>query len=70
MWKEVNTPPRMRQEEGGMIYLAIDNGSEGWSLEKYATAEAALEAVRKGNTYGYEWKILRELKVSVEAADD
>lgn len=54
-----------------MIYLAIDYGVyEGWKLVECKDAEDALERVRGGWTYGEPWKILKELKVSVEECDD
>ena len=49
-----------------MIYLAIFYGAgEGWSLMPLQDANLAMEAVRRGETYGNPWKILRELEVMV-----
>ena len=54
-----------------MIYLAIDYGTyEGWRLEEYETAEAALKAVKSGQFSSSPWKILKELKISVEDSDE
>jgi len=47
------------------IYLAINYGVEGWSLKPYDIVSDALEAVKNGETYGNEWKILRELELKV-----
>ena len=53
------------------IYLAINYGSEGWSLTEYKTPTEALNAVKDGDTYGTEWKIFKELQVKiVEEGDD
>ena len=48
------------------IYLALDYGPEGWALTKYDTASEALQAVKDGETYGNEWKILKELDITIE----
>ena len=49
------------------IYLAINYGAyEGWKFEPYDTASEALQAVKDGETYGNEWKILKQLDVKVE----
>ena len=48
------------------IYLAINYGAyAGWTLTPYNTGDEALQAVRDGETYGNEWKILRELDIAV-----
>lgn len=48
------------------IYLAINYGCyEGWKLEPHDTAFEALDAVKNGETYGQEWKILRDLEITV-----
>jgi hypothetical protein len=52
-----------------LIYLAINYGAyEGWKLTPYLSADVAIEAVKRGETYGSEWKILKE--VSVKAIDE
>lgn len=52
-----------------MFYLAVNYGTyEGWRLTEYPTAQEALKAVYSGQTFGNEWKILKEMKV--EIADD
>jgi|AZIF01.1.fsa_nt_gi hypothetical protein len=51
------------------IFLAINCGMrEGWRLEPFDTAFEAFNAVKSGfaNTYGYEWKIVRELEIKIE----
>lgn len=49
------------------IYLAINYGQDGWSLNSHDTALKALEAVQKKGFYsGNEWKILKELDIKVE----
>lgn len=48
------------------VYLAINFGSEGWKLEPFLDVNVALNAVKKGSTYGNEWKILKELEVVVK----
>jgi len=54
-----------------MIYLAIDYGTyEGWRLEEYETAEAALEALKSGKFSGSPWKILKELKITIEESGE
>lgn len=53
-----------------MIYLAINYGVyEGWKLVECKDAVHALERVKNGETSGEPWKILKELKVSVEESD-
>ena len=67
--------PRSEEHRGGrwivaQIYLGINYGAyEGWKLEPYGTPYAALQAVKDGETYGNEWKILRELDIKVEEQD-
>jgi len=54
-----------------MVYLAIDYGCyEGWRLEEYETPELALEAVKSGQFSGSPWKILKELKITIEESDE
>jgi len=49
------------------VYLAINYGPyEGWQLNPYDTAFEALKAVRDGETYGHEWKILKELDIKID----
>ena len=49
-----------------MVFLAINYGSyEGWTLTEYLTGQDALNAVRGGESYGNEWKILKELQITV-----
>ena len=46
------------------IYLAINMGGscvDEWSLERYDTPYEALQAVDNGETYGREWKMLKEM---------
>ena len=48
------------------IFLAINYGAhEGWKLTPFNTAFEALDAVKSGETYGNEWKIVRELEITV-----
>jgi hypothetical protein len=54
-----------------MIFLAINYGCyEGWELKEYASAEEAIAAVKSGETHGIEWKILKELTISVDEGCD
>ena len=54
-----------------MVYLAIDYGCyEGWRLEEYETPELALEAVKSGQFSGSPWKILKELKITIEDSNE
>ena len=47
------------------IYLAINYGCyEGWKLEPYDTVFEAVDAVKSGQTFGNEWKIVRELEIT------
>jgi len=47
-----------------LIFLAINYGAyEGWKLTPYLSADVALEAVKRGETYGNEWKILKEIQI-------
>jgi hypothetical protein len=46
-----------------LIFLATDYGCEGWKLREFDSAGAAIEAVKKGDTYGNTWKILQEIPV-------
>lgn len=46
------------------IYLAINMGGsyvDEWLLERYDTPYEALQAVDNGETYGREWKMLKEM---------
>ena len=52
------------------IYLAVNCGSEGWALTPYDTGDEALQAAKDGETYGNEWKILRELDIAVNEEDE
>ncbi len=51
------------------IYLAINYGTEGWTLTPYDIAAEALQAVKDGEVYG-EWKILRELDIKVDETEE
>jgi len=54
-----------------MVYLAIDYGTyEGWLLQEYEIPEDALKAVKSGQFSGSPWKILKELKVTIEESDE
>jgi len=53
----------------GQIYLGINYGTEGWTLTPYDIAAKALRAVKDGETYGNEWKILRELDIKVDETE-
>ena len=50
----------------GGIFLAINYGVEGWQLKPCLNAETALDSVKNGNTFGNEWKILKEIDVVVK----
>ena len=52
------------------IYLALDYMSEGWQLNPYDTTAEALQAVKDGETYGNQWKILRELDIKVDETEE
>jgi|GEM_PF-3015907 len=53
------------------IYLAVNNGAcEGWSLTEYETGIDALAAVQKGETHSNEWKILKELQITIKGEGD
>lgn len=53
-----------------MYYLAINYGSEGWQLNPCDSPELALKSVKEGGSFGNEWKILKELNVTVEDANN
>ena len=48
------------------IFLAINLGSHGWQLEPCKTAFEALVAAKSGQAAGNEWKIVRELRITVD----
>jgi hypothetical protein len=51
-------------------FLAINYGTyEGWKLEPFDTPQEALSAAMTGETYGNEWKILKEIAVFTEETD-
>jgi hypothetical protein len=53
------------------IFLAINYGAyKGWGLEPFDTAFEAMAAVKSGETYGNEWKIVRELEIHIESKPD
>ena len=55
----------------GQIYLAINYGAyEGWKLTPYDIAAEALQAVKDGETYGNEWKILKELDIKINETEE
>lgn len=50
-----------------MYYLAVNYGCyEGWKLTPYDSPDKALQSVKDGETYGQEWKVLKELDVLVK----
>lgn len=54
-----------------MVFLAINLGChEGWALEEFPTSKEALNAVKNGKTWGNEWKILKELVVTVASDEE
>lgn len=57
---------------GIKYYLAVYHGShEGWTLREHDTAIDALKAVTEGGeTYGNEWKILKELEITVKDEEE
>lgn len=48
------------------FYLAVNYGYEEWALKEYPSAQEAIKAAQSGENAGYEWKILKELPVTVE----
>ena len=50
----------------GGIFLAINYGVEGWQLTPFFNAGTALDAVKNGDTFGSEWKILKEIDVGIK----
>ncbi len=53
------------------IYLAINYGTyEGWKLTPYDLAAEAMQAVKDGEGYGQEWKILKELDIKIAEEED
>jgi hypothetical protein len=53
----------MSQDEIEKVYVAVNYGAyEGWLLERFDSVQEAIEHIMTGQTYGYEWKILREIK--------
>lgn len=50
-----------------MITLAINNGGyEGWSLKEYKNIKEVISAIKKGGTYGLEWKVFKELEITIK----
>jgi len=56
----------------GSIFLGINYGCyEGWKLTEFPSADDALQAVKDGDeTYGNEWKILRELDIEIKETEN
>jgi len=53
------------------IFLCVDYGSpENWILEEFETIEKAIEHVKKGSYLGLEWKIVKELEITVKKEKD
>ena len=44
-----------------MYYLAVNCVSEGWSLKKFATLEEIKKSIKTGETFGNEFKVLKEI---------
>jgi len=52
-------------------FLAINHGPhEGWTLTPYDSPHKALQVVKKGEAYGNEWKILKEVDIIVNEAEE
>lgn len=47
-----------------MYYLAINNGTEGWSLRAFDTLEALTLEITQGGTYS-EFRIFKELELKI-----
>jgi hypothetical protein len=48
-----------------MYYLALNNLSEGWSLEKLSLDEIKIR-IKTGQTYGSEFKIFKEIDIEIK----
>lgn len=49
-------------------FLALDNISEGWSLDEYTTLPELVEAIKNGATHGSNFKVFKELELKVKEA--
>ncbi len=49
-----------------MYYLALNHGSEGWSLHEFATLTEIKETIQKGDTFGNPFKVLKELELEIK----
>lgn len=48
------------------FFLALDYGLEGWMLTHYDSLSDVVSAIMNGKTYGYKFKILKELEIAIE----
>jgi len=63
-------PSLKHRKESEVIFLAINYGSEGWHLQKCVSTGDAIQKVKNGQTFGNEWKILKELNLTIERSEE
>ncbi len=51
------------KEKKTIYYLAINYGTEGWKLKEYESSEELLDDIEAGETVGFAFKILKEIKL-------
>ena len=49
----------------GKYYLAVNYGCEGWSLMEEESIEEIIEAIKSGETHGSEFKVFKELDITL-----